>query len=273
MGGLTTLRQNCGSTKDGIGAAGFVEILPAAAALCVFGTALSASFALGDGAAPMLHALLARAAADGVGRFDLIEVPPDSPLHDVKPPAAWEMTRSVGSPCPVLAPIAIPAAMRRNLRMSRNRSARIGGATTDHATAATLAPALDALIALHQARWTGQGEPGVLADPAVLRFHRLAAPGLLDAGLLRLTLLRIGGDPAAAAMMLLDRSRIHFYLSGYEVALRHVSPGTLIVGALLEQATIEGRSEVHFLRGDEAYKYAWGAVDRWNATISFTARR
>ena len=42
-------------------------------------------------------------------------------------------------------------------------------------------------------------------------------------------------------------------------------PGTLLLGAVIEQAMREGRREIDFLRGAERYKYAWGAVDRMNA--------
>jgi hypothetical protein len=37
----------------------------------------------------------------------------------------------------------------------------------------------------------------------------------------------------------------------------------------IEQALREGAREFHFLRGQEAYKYGWGAVDRWNQRRSF----
>jgi hypothetical protein len=35
---------------------------------------------------------------------------------------------------------------------------------------------------------------------------------------------------------------------------------------MIEEAVKEGRRELHFLRGAEAYKYAWGATDRMNMT-------
>ena len=120
-------------------------------------------------------------------------------------------------------------------------------------------------------RWAGDGEPGVLIDPVVLRFHRLAAPGLLAAGMMRLCVLEVGAVPAAAIMALLGPGRIYFYLSGYDRAQAFVSPGTLLLGAMLEQAESEGRDEAHFLRGREGYKYAWGAVDRLNAGCGFVA--
>ena len=98
----------------------------------------------------------------------------------------------------------------------------------------------------------------------MLAFWRDAAPRLLAAGLMRLQVLRVAGVVAAATMALLAPDRIFFYLSGYDVAQSFVSPGTLLLGAMLEQAITEGRTEAHFLRGQESYKYAWGAVDRCN---------
>lgn len=222
---------------------------------------------LGEGAAPLLRVLLDRAGPDGVARCDWIELPPWSPLRAVPPPDGWAARLDEGSPCPVLTLPGIPAGIARKLRMNRNRAGRAGGWTVGLATSATLDAALDTLVGLHQARWTAGGEPGVLCDPAVLAFHRAAAPGLLQAGLLRLAVLRVGGTVAAAILALLGPRRIFFYLSGYDTAQSFVSPGTLLLGAMLEQAIAEGRTEAHFLRGREGYKYAWGAVDRMNATL------
>ncbi|MGI4941499.1 MAG: GNAT family N-acetyltransferase [Janthinobacterium lividum] len=223
---------------------------------------------------PLLHAVLG--GDDGVSVCDLIEVPPGSALHGLTAPPGWAMRWGGGSPCPVLAlpgsveamAGAVPAGQLRKLRMNRHRAERGGGVVQERATAATL-PGLQAeLIRLHQARWAAADEPGVLADPAVLALHRDAAPGLLAAGALQLEVLRAGRDVVAAIMALLAPGRILFYLSGYDAAHAFISPGTLLLGAMLEDAVREGRTEAHFLRGREGYKYAWGAVDRVNATCS-----
>ena len=60
-----------------------------------------------------------------------------------------------------------------------------------------------------------------------------------------------------------------FYLSGFDPGFAFESPGTILLAHMIEEAAREGRSEVHFLRGGEAYKYAWGGVDRMNAGRSF----
>lgn len=223
---------------------------------------------LGEGAAPLLHALLGRATVDGVARCDWIELPPWSPLRHAAAPDGWVARLDAGSPCPVLALPGIPPGIARKLRMSRHRAERAGGWTVEHAVPETLGAALETLVSLHQARWAAGGEPGVLCDADVLAFHRASSPGLLAAGLLRLSVLRVGGTVAAAILALLGPGRIFFYISGYDTAQSFVSPGTLLLGAMLEEAVAEGRTEAHFLRGREGYKYAWGAVDRMNTTLS-----
>ncbi len=223
---------------------------------------------------PLLQAALDHARSDGVDVCDLIEVPPGSALHGIAP-AGWRTHWAEGQPCPVLALPAsvaglaavVPANTLRKLRMNRNRAARAGGFMIETAVPGTVQTLLTELIRLHQARWAAQGEPGSLAGPAVPAFHRDAAPALLEAGALRLQALRIGGEVAAACYTLLaGTDRILFYLSGFDAAHSFVSPGTLLLAAMVEQAIEEGRREADFLRGREAYKYAWGAIDRVNAS-------
>ncbi|MBV8912829.1 MAG: GNAT family N-acetyltransferase [Acetobacteraceae bacterium] len=220
--------------------------------------------------APLLGPVLERARADGISHCDLFDVPPASSLLSAEPPPGWDGRWVAGSPCPVLTFPDIPARIRRKLRMSRHRAERVGGWTVECVGPDTLETALAELIRLHQSRWTGQGETGTMASDDVLGFHHTAAPGLLEAGVLRLQILRVAGDVAAAIMALLAAGRIFFYLSGFDAGHGFVSPGTLLLGAMLEQAIAEGRCEAHFLRGREAYKYAWGAVDRLNQAMRLT---
>ena len=122
-------------------------------------------------------------------------------------------------------------------------------------------------MTLHGARWDDRGEPGgVLADPRVLALHRATAPALVAQGLLCLQLGRLGGAPAAAHhAFLAPDGRVLLYLSGFDAARARESPGALLLGELIGAMLAQGKRELHFLRGGESYKYAWGAVDRHNA--------
>ena len=221
---------------------------------------------LGDDPASLLAVLLDTMPAE------LLAVPPESPWRGVAPPPGWTIAWQDSDSCPALA---LPSTMdallaavphtARKLRMNRNRAARAGAITIRTATAGTLGDDMATLIRLHQSRWVPRGEVGSLSDPLVLAFHADSAPRLLRAGLLRLCVLAVDGAAAAAIYALLSPGRIHFYLSGFDAAHTAISPGSLLLAAMLEQAIGEGRHEADFLRGREGYKYAWGAVDRMSA--------
>ena len=226
-------------------------------------------------AAALLEAALATAARDGAVACDLPDLPPSARLRQAAPPPGWRAEEWESDPCPVLALPDDPAALRgavpantlRKLRMARHRADRAGGWAVTLAAGDAVLPAWDALVAMHQARWTRRGEEGgVLADPRVLAFHRAALPRLQAAGALRLRVLRIGGEVAAVFHSLAaGPDRVLLYISGFDEARAFESPGTLLLGHVIEEALAEGRREIHFLRGGEAYKYAWGAKDRMNA--------
>jgi CelD/BcsL family acetyltransferase involved in cellulose biosynthesis len=243
------------------------KLLPIGAGITDYQDALIGPNAPPGATRMLLDFALGHAARDDVTVCDLIDVPPDALLRSAPPIVEWRET----DPCPVLSlspgvdglRASIPSATHRKLRMNRNRAELVGGAAVQVATAETLPDLLEALFRLHESRWSGHG---VLADPQVQAFHREAAPLLLAAGALRLGVLSLCGTAAAACYALLaGPRRILFYLSGYDASFARQSPGTLLLGAMLEDAVREGREEAHFLRGGERYKYAWGGRDRMNA--------
>jgi CelD/BcsL family acetyltransferase involved in cellulose biosynthesis len=109
----------------------------------------------------------------------------------------------------------------------------------------------------------------VLHDTGVRAMHREAAPLLHAAGLLRLLALRVDGEIVAVVYCLAHAGRWHYYIGGFDSRRAGFGPGTLLVAHAIEQARAEGASAFDFLRGREAYKYRWGAVDE----PRFTFRR
>jgi CelD/BcsL family acetyltransferase involved in cellulose biosynthesis len=93
-------------------------------------------------------------------------------------------------------------------------------------------------------------------------FHRTVARAFLAEGWLRLYVLQIGGRPAAAFYGFRVRDRAYAYIGGFDPEFAEASPGALVMRHAVEQAVREGCASFEFLRGREAYKYAWGAVDR-----------
>jgi CelD/BcsL family acetyltransferase involved in cellulose biosynthesis len=82
--------------------------------------------------------------------------------------------------------------------------------------------------------------------------------------LLRLYALLINDRILAVYYGFLSKGRAYYYLSGFEPEFEKYSLGTLIVGHGIEETIREGANEFDFLRGQEAYKYKWGAQDRFN---------
>ncbi len=230
--------------------------------------------ALLDPAAPpgaidqLLAAVLAR--ADGATSCALPDLPPGAALRRAAAPAGWTERALPETPCPVLTlpdndpHRAVPAGMRRNVRQSRHRANRSGPWSAGLADPANALAAWRDLKRLHGARWSGRGQEGVLADPAVVAFHDAAAPLLAAAGTLQMHVVAFEHRTVAAYYCLAAPARLFFYLSGFDATDSHVSPGVLLLGHIVDQAVKTGVRELHFLRGGEPYKYAWGAEDRWN---------
>jgi CelD/BcsL family acetyltransferase involved in cellulose biosynthesis len=167
---------------------------------------------------------------------------------------------------------AIPRGQRKNLRTARNRIRKAGGATVEIARLDNLPEFLDALFRLHSTRWRTLGMPGVLSEVAVQEFHQRSAPELLRAGILRLYGLRFRGELIAVLHTLWGRESAFCYLHGFDPAYSFFSPGMQIIAALIEDAAAQGKKTVDFLRGSEAYKYAWGARDSVTSFLQLSRR-
>jgi CelD/BcsL family acetyltransferase involved in cellulose biosynthesis len=238
--------------------------------------------ALMDPAAPEAGAAILAAITD-VPDWDechLPDLPAGGVLHNTRGPAGLVEERRDSGPCPVLTlphsaaalDTAVPRKMLRDLRQAASRAEAAGGVRIDMADAETLPSMLDDLFRLHEARWRSRDEPGVLADPAVQAFHRDAAPALAAEGMLRLYRMRIGEAVAAVYYGFAWRSRFYAYIGGFDPDMPRLSPGGLILLHAIGEAIGEGCAEFDFLRGGEAYKYAWGAVDRRNAARTWRRR-
>jgi CelD/BcsL family acetyltransferase involved in cellulose biosynthesis len=86
---------------------------------------------------------------------------------------------------------------------------------------------------------------------------------------LRLYRLRIAGAVAAVYYGFTWRDRSYAYLGGFDPDLPRLSLGAQTLYHAMREAIAEGCREFHFLRGGEAYKYAWGAEDQWNSARTF----
>ncbi|MEJ1159868.1 GNAT family N-acetyltransferase [Prosthecomicrobium sp. N25] len=227
-------------------------------------------------AEPQRRSPVLAAIADAIGRmpgwsaFDAPDCRPGSSLAALPAPVGSVPARAPGETTPALdltgpadpdgLPLRIPAPWRRNLRRARRLAGEAGTMRIERREADP-AGFLGVLEALHGSRWRERGEAGVLADPRVIAFQREALAGLAAAGLARLAVLAIDGRPAGAYYGLRTVGRAYAYIGGFDPAFAAVSPGTILLGDAIAAARAEGLEVFDFLRGAEAYKYRWGAVD------------
>lgn len=226
-----------------------------------------------DEAAAALAAALGRGGA--WDSWECEELAPGAAAFALPAPRGCAEAVTMQSPCPVLdlrggdLARVVPKPKRANLNTARNRAARRGAVRIERAQGGAVPAAFDHLVRLHALRWESRGEGGVLADGRVLAFHRASLPRLDAAGLLRLYTLALDERIVAASYGFHHAGRGYSYLTGFDPAFAFESPGQLLLAHAIEEALAEGAYEFHFLRGQEPYKYEWGAVDRWNRRRSF----
>jgi CelD/BcsL family acetyltransferase involved in cellulose biosynthesis len=92
-------------------------------------------------------------------------------------------------------------------------------------------------------------------------FHALVDEFAAD-GTLRLHRLQVGGMPGAMTVSLVHGGQWGVYNSAFDPALAALGPGMVLKAQLIELAAKEGCRVYDLLRGDEAYKYQFGAEDR-----------
>ena len=80
-------------------------------------------------------------------------------------------------------------------------------------------------------------------------------------GPLSLAFLTVGGRRIAAGVSFQTADSLLYYNAGVDPEARDLSPGVLMVERYVRRALERGLARMDFLRGDEAYKYEWGAVD------------
>jgi CelD/BcsL family acetyltransferase involved in cellulose biosynthesis len=115
---------------------------------------------------------------------------------------------------------------------------------------------------LDQAAESHPEKAGFFARPDMHAWFKALAAALGDDRTFRLHRLEVGGLPAASAVSLVHGAEWGLYNSAFDPTLGSLAPGMVIVTLLIEQAAREGYRTFDLLRGDEPYKYRFGAVDQ-----------
>lgn len=188
-----------------------------------------------------------RELADARGYQTLVEVEDVCPIITL--PATWDEYL-----------MALDKKQRHEVRRKLRRAE--GGADTrftivgpDHDLQAEMV----AFVDLHQ---KSTPEKDQFMDPQMQGFFFEVAQVLQSQGWLQLAFVEMDGHKAATLLNFDYGGDILVYNSGYDPAqFRHLSPGILVTARCIEHAITLGRGKFDFLRGDEVYKYRFGAQD------------
>jgi CelD/BcsL family acetyltransferase involved in cellulose biosynthesis len=121
---------------------------------------------------------------------------------------------------------------------------------------------LEVFIDLHQRRWGDRGLfPATAGGDASRVFLRRLFEEHGPDGPLRLAFLTVGDRRIAAGVHFRTADGYLYYNAGVDPDARDLSPGVIMIAAYVQRAIAEGCRRLDFLRGDEPYKYEWGATD------------
>ncbi len=120
-----------------------------------------------------------------------------------------------------------------------------------------LAEAMDDFIALHQKSTQDKQD---FWSHSLIQFFKAVAIELARANWLKLYFIEVDGQKAAAMLCFDNNNEFLLYNSGYDPELSALSPGNVLTAYTIEEAIRLGRHRYDFLRGDEVYKFRFGAV-------------
>ena len=112
------------------------------------------------------------------------------------------------------------------------------------------------------------GKAAFFRRPEMERWFRTLAEEYGPDGTLRVHRLDVGAINAAMTVSLVQDDRWGLYNSSFDPSLGALAPGMVLVRELIDRAADEGCTTFDLLRGDEPYKYRFGAVDRELRTLT-----
>jgi CelD/BcsL family acetyltransferase involved in cellulose biosynthesis len=153
----------------------------------------------------------------------------------------------------------LPSVLKNTLSRKRKKLEKTGRAKTEIVTGGQgLDAAIDAYMKIYLSSWK-QPEPYPEFVPGLIRM--CAAMGAL-----RLGIIHVDGEPAAAQLWIVHHGNALIYKLAYDERYADLSVGTILSATLFEHALdVDKVTEVDYLSGDDAYKKDWMSQrrERW----------
>lgn len=203
--------------------------------------------------------------------LDLCNVPDASPTRDILPRLAqsrgFHFSTEVHEVCPII-PLSetfddylagLDKKQRHEVRRKMRRAAEAGLEIQTIGREDHIVTAVNNFLVLLEKSHPDKAE--WLNEERVAHFHQIAAAGQAD-DTLQLMFAVMEGRQAAALFNYDYNGRVWVYNSGFDPeAFSHLSAGVILTAKAIEKAIENGRTAFDFLRGDETYKYRFGAED------------
>jgi CelD/BcsL family acetyltransferase involved in cellulose biosynthesis len=154
---------------------------------------------------------------------------------------------------------------RGRLRRDERRLARQGLEVRAVSSPDEIEGALDALFALHGARW---GEEASIWFAGQEPFHRAFARRAADRGWARLYLLELEGMPVVAYYGLRFAGRERFYQHGRDYSTNNTSAGLVLIAHAMREAFAAGVERFEFGPGPQDYKRRFAPDDAGLETVA-----
>jgi CelD/BcsL family acetyltransferase involved in cellulose biosynthesis len=155
---------------------------------------------------------------------------------------------------------ALPGKLRHEIRRKERRLlAEAGAYRVRLATTGTIDADMDRFVELHRG---SPGPKGRFMGAGMEIFFRRLGEEFLSHDVLQLALMEIDGMTVAGAIGFGYRDTFSLYNSTYDREFGRLSPGMVLVSALIERAIEAGRVRFDMLKGDLSYKYRFGATPR-----------
>ena len=160
---------------------------------------------------------------------------------------------------------------RSDLRRARRRAEFLGPVRTDIACPipAAFDAAFDEFVGVEGAGWKGRNGTALATDPVRQAFFRTYARAACRAGALRLCILRIGAQAAAAELAVESDGRLWLLKIGYDESFARCSPGQLLLADTVRYAARKGLQSCELLGAPEPWTHVW--TDREHACVSISA--
>lgn len=155
-----------------------------------------------------------------------------------------------------------PTRVRNTIARKARKLEREHGYTIRLVSDANVQTALNEYTAVYNKSWK--------ANELYGEFVTGLAMQLAACGWLRLAILYIDGNAAAAQFWFVVHGRASIFKLAYDEHWRHYSPGSILTGYLMEYVIDNDRvTEIDFLTGNDSYKQDWMSERRERCSLSF----